>query len=74
MGILEYLKDGILAFLASESMAHKKGFKTIFSVRKHEKLFLEGRIKKYRPLSIPNSIDPKCEKSLLIWFSLTQGK
>ena len=74
MGIVEYLKDGILAFLASESMAHKGGFKTVFSVRKHETLFLEGKIKRYRPLSIPNLIDPKYEKSLLIWFSLTQGK
>ena len=47
--------------------------KTVFSVRKHVKLFLEGKIEKKNRLlkvSTPNSIDQKCEKSVLIWLSL----
>ena len=56
-------------------MAHKRGFKTVFSDRKLEKLFIAGKIeKKYRLLSTPNSIDQNCEKSVLIWSDLTQGK
>ena len=56
-------------------MAHKKGFKTVFSVRKHEKLFLEEKIeKKNRLLSTPNSIDQDFETSVSIWLSQTEGK